>query len=352
MSKIADLLQAIKFRFLNIIGKKFLLLSEPEEITNETEELKDNPLKERIKYNPNLSYTDRLSKHLEEATFNQLSNEDLDKILVGAVLEEKGASEEFMKLFKNSELFSADPKYWESHLDSHFSTFVVPDSYYEKTLDGIQQRTVELRNSIDFIGSEMYTVSSDYHEQINSSLLGSSENTTTVNVCQNISLVPNRPEISNFTFTTSYNTVPNYFKDSPSRMQHLKSEQVNNTKSLIKINGVDDYVHETYSSLVPYDPDYPEQYSKKEYCYTIKRNGTTAKICINPESTSEVNTPLYVQLAPDNSLLDTNKGLGWFNQNSNIRRLLEKELTVEQLNEELKQQGLSVDTQYGIGITA
>ena len=283
-------------------------------------------IKEEIKINPNLSYTDRITNYINEAktnpnVFKALSSWDREKLLVGAILEEKGASEELMKLFNNTSLISCDPKYFESQLNQDFTSFVVPESFYEATLEGIKNRMDFLRNQIfvsldknsyktnvKFVENQPFTVAP--HDR------GQSKAEQTIEVNEN----------GEAKFTFNLDTTNN-----------STGKVTENHRHLSRKNGKDDKLIETRKGY--------ERLS--DYSYSIERRGDKAIVIIDDTISGKHSPELYEQIAPK-SFLDTEKGLGWFDQNDNARRLFEGKISVKELNEELNKKGLGIDSQKGI----
>ena len=135
-----NIIQAISGFFKSIFNRT-AQLQFPKENNNRIGGLKPNEkstLQESVKFNPNQSYTDRLNElinevHSDPNAFKALSSSDRKKLLVGAVLEEKGASEELMKLFNNTSLISCDP----NDFDSQLNTYLNEINNYPKTREPI-----------------------------------------------------------------------------------------------------------------------------------------------------------------------------------------------------------------------
>lgn len=321
-----NIIQAISGFFKSIFNRTAQLQS-PKENNNRIGGLKPNEkstLQESVKFNPNQSYTDRLNElinevHSDPNAFKALSSSDRKKLLVGAVLEEKGASEELMKLFNNTSLISCDPNDFDSQLNENFTSFVVPESFYEETLEGVQNR-------IDFLREQIVISLNGNSYIMNAKFIESQPFTAPIN----------RPKVS---FEQTINVDPNgeTIFSSHQRVENTPTgELINIFRQLSGKNGKDEKLIEKVTGH--------EKNSLNHY-YEIEGNGDMATVLI--AQSEHEKTLVYEQKVPK-SFLDTKHGLGWFAQNDNARRLFEGQISVEQLNEELNKKGLGIDSQNGI----
>ena len=277
-------------------------------------------IKEEIKINPNLSYTDRITNYINEAktnpnVFKALSSWDREKLLVGAVLEEKGASEELMKLFNGKDLISCDPKYFESQLDNNFTRFAVPESYYEATLEGVKNRIEFLRGKITISNGNSYSMSAEF---IESQPYTAEPYRRSQNSLEQEIVVDEKGK-TNFSFNNK-----SYLPSTGEVIHHFR--QVSDNRLL--------------------DIQTGHKNNRFNHYYAIEGNGDMAKVFIN-RSNPESHIPEYVytQKQPKD-LLDPKGGLGWFAQNDNARRLFEGQISEEELQKQLDQEGK--DSQDGI----
>ena len=163
--KIIDLIKKIFGRFNSEVPKleeSNIDLEQVEKNAGERKEFVDS-----IKFEQE-SYKTKLDEMLEQAQRNPLAvGLDFEEILVGAVLEEKGASEELMKLFTNSKVCSADYKYWESSLGAKFDQFVVPanNNNPKYTVEAINKRIQELKEQINISSDKnSFFINGEYNE--------------------------------------------------------------------------------------------------------------------------------------------------------------------------------------------
>lgn len=283
----------------------------------------DGSLREEIKINPNLSYTDRITNYINQAktnpdVFKELSSLDREKLLVGSVLEEKGASEELMKLFNIKDLIFCDPKYFESQLNENFNSFIVPESYYEATLEGVQKRIEFLR------------------EQIVISLNGNTYR-------MNAKFIERQP------YTVEpYRRSQNSLEQKITVDENGKIEFSFDNKSSRPSTGEEIHHFRQVSGNQLLDIRTGHKTKRFNHYYAIKGDGDVARVYIN-RSEPESHRPEYeYKQKQPKDLLDPEGGLGWFDQNTNAIKLFKGQISEEELQKKLNEEGLGEDSKDGI----
>lgn len=302
-------------KLLHMLFKKISLLNSPEETPTEylTLEVSDIQLPEDY-YNPNkyipfkrrikLEYTSKLEQLFN--TPNQLDTMDyhnIDKIIVGSILEEEHASEELMTLFNKSPSFSCSTNCssnnFVSQLDKDFSCFIFPNSNYEKTKEGIEARKNFLKKNISISSNKnSYTIIGYYSQPDNQCMYF---------LKQTISI--KEKGLINYSLETA--CMPS---------QSKKSSSIKHVKSLVRKNNTDMHLEEYVS-----DKSAPSS----NYHYTISRHSDSdnvTKVSVS-QGNSVINS--YSVINAPNSFLSS--PLGWFKNNSDVQALLKGEKSPEEL---------------------
>lgn len=278
-----------------------------------------NRLAEQVKVQEPKSYTEILKSTLERAKERGEVERGLDfeKDILGAVLEEKGASKELVELYRKSKVKSMAPKYWESQSSQNIDSFFIPElSDIESTVDGIKDMIEEYRKQV-MISSDGngYIVRGKYDDY--------DRGQTGISVSQKITVGNDRK--------VEYRVDESKYREDINKvMEHkriLNKENGQGVKLIESIEG--------------------NQLEQQNLYYEVDRKGKKAVITIgrNDDKRSPY-TVSYEQTAPQN-LLDTEKGLGFYQDNLNAKRFYEGDLKENPtaLKDELMFQGINLDEQ-------
>ena len=287
-------------------------------------------------------YTDSLTELIELAKSGEQvpTDSDYEGILMGAVMEEKGASVEMIDLFDkdfadfSTGIHAIKPQEWKDYLtqDGQFTHFIRPAGEpYELTVEGIRKRINELREMIEISNDgREFSVSAGYLDENNSN----NECRCNKEVRQNIKVGDEGKTTYTFDEITRLSDVEIDPQGNP--VEQYPKVSIYNQKQLERQNGRDIRLLE---SEYGYERDDDSLY------YVVEDVGNKVRVTVGrDDEPSSSNTQVYEQRKVG-SFLDAKSGLGFYKDNMIARRLKNGDFkeNPEALQDELKKLGLSVE---------
>ena len=121
-----SLIEKIKNFFKNF-NKKAPQLEEPQNINPENNQVQSNSFREDLKISEEKSFKEKLQEILNVEEGKQISvSFDFEKIIIGAYMEDQGASKELLDLYKRSKVNNTDAKHLDSSVRGEVDTFFIP----------------------------------------------------------------------------------------------------------------------------------------------------------------------------------------------------------------------------------